>query len=355
MKVELVLRVVGGLVGGLSAYQALSGLRDLAQMTQLELVLVYLAVTVSFGIAYLLTPSLTTRPFFWVRQRIYHASATDVLASGVGLGLGLLIGTLLALPLSALPGFVGNVLPIVASGVLGYFGIVTMLTHKQALLSLFGLVSKRAEPGGRGDGRVLLVDSSAIIDGRIAEIGRTGFLGATLLVPRFVLEEVQHVADSADAQRRARGRHGLEVLNRLQKDASCAIEISEMDAEHAVGVDSKLVRVAKTLSCPILTNDYNLNHVAQLQGVEVLNVNVLANAVRPSVLQGEELSIQIVQEGKEYGQGVGFLDDGTMVVVDNARPYVGSAVDVVVTRVLQTAAGRMFFARRRADPNGAYT
>jgi uncharacterized protein YacL len=217
---------------------------------------------------------------------------------------------------------------------------------------MLGLRRPTFSGNGQPAGRSLLVDSSAIIDGRIADVSSTGFVGGTLVVPRFVLEEVQHIADSSDPLRRNRGRRGLEVIERLQREAGCPVEISDVDVENAVGVDAKLVRLARTMSCPIITNDYNLNHVAQIQGVEVLNVNLLANALRTSVVQGEEMSVRIVQEGREAGQGVAFLDDGTMIVVESGRQVINTQADVVVTKVLQTAAGRMIFARLKPDANG---
>jgi uncharacterized protein YacL len=195
--------------------------------------------------------------------------------------------------------------------------------------------------------KYLLVDTSAIIDGRIADISKAGFIDGTLLVPRFVLQELQHIADSADSLRRARGRRGLDMLNRLQKEAVVPLQISEVDADDVVGVDAKLVKIARTYHCPVITNDFNLNRVAELQGVKVLNINELANAVKPVVLPGEEMHVHVIQEGKELGQGVAYLDDGTMVVVENGRRYMNSDVDVVVTRVLQTVAGRMIFAQMK--------
>lgn len=345
MNIEIVLRFIGGILAGVSAFQVISNLIDLSRGPSVDLWLVYTICSAAFGIAYLLTPYVSTRPFFWVRHRIYHATASEVMAAGVGLGFGLLVGALLAFPLSFLPGYLGRVLPIISSALLAYFGVMTLVTHKQGILGVLGLAGRGSDRHARPDGRTLLLDTSAIIDGRIADVGRTGFLGGTLVVPRFVLEEIQHVADSADAVRRNRGRRGLEVLNRLQKESACPVEISDMDVDNAVGVDAKLVRLARTLSCSIVTTDYNLNHVAQLQGVEVLNINLLANAVRPVVLQGEEMAVRVVQEGKEPGQGVGYLDDGTMVVVENGRQFLSGTAEVVVTRVLQTAAGRMIFAR----------
>jgi uncharacterized protein YacL len=195
----------------------------------------------------------------------------------------------------------------------------------------------------------IVVDTSAIIDGRIAEIVESGFIYGTLVVPKFVLEELQHIADSSDTLRRNRGRRGLEILNRMQKDSTTPIEILDEDVPEVAEVDAKLVALARVRSKAILTNDFNLNRVAELQGVRVLNINSLANAVKPAVLPGEELRVRVIQEGKEPGQGVGFLDDGTMIVVEGGVRYIDKDLDVAVTRVLQTVAGRMIFAQPRLD------
>jgi uncharacterized protein YacL len=353
MGFEFVLRFIGGILAGVTAFQLLSTVVDLSRGSYVEVAIVYVFSCVGFGIAYVLTPYVTTRPFFWIRHQIYQATASDIVAAGIGLAFGFLTGALLAVPLSFLPGLVGRFLPVVASGVMAYFGIVTMLTHRQAIFGMLGFRRPSLSAGGQTPNRPLLVDSSAIIDGRIADVSTTGFVGGTLVVPRFVLEEVQHIADSADPLRRNRGRRGLEVIERLQREAGCPVEISDVDVDNAVGVDAKLVRLARTMSCAIITNDYNLNHVAQIQGVEVLNVNLLANALRTSVVQGEEMSVRIVQEGREPGQGVAFLDDGTMIVVESGRQAINSEVDVVVAKVLQTAAGRMIFARLKPASNGS--
>jgi uncharacterized protein YacL len=191
----------------------------------------------------------------------------------------------------------------------------------------------------------VLLDTSVIIDGRIADISRTGFIEGEMLVPRFVLTELQHIADSSDALRRNRGRRGLDMLHRLRNEAVTPLRITDTDIEGVREVDDKLVLLAKRLHCPIVTNDYNLNRVAELQGIRVLNINELANAVKALFLPGESLVAKIVQEGKEVGQGVAYLDDGTMVVVEDGESYIGREVEVIVTKVLQTAAGRMLFAR----------
>jgi uncharacterized protein YacL len=192
---------------------------------------------------------------------------------------------------------------------------------------------------------MILMDTSVIIDGRIADIARTGFLTGTLIVPNFVLNELQYIADSPDGLRRQRGRRGMEILAKLQKEPTIPTEISDINVEGTREVDDKLVILARQLKCPILTNDYNLNRVAEIQGVTVLNINELANAVKAILLPGETLRVNVIQEGKEAGQGVGYLDDGTMVVVEDGVNHLSSIIPVTVTKVLQTAAGRMIFAR----------
>ena len=192
---------------------------------------------------------------------------------------------------------------------------------------------------------IIILDTSAIIDGRIADIFQTNFVEGRLIIPRFVLRELQQVADSQDALKRTRGRRGLDVLNKIQKDATFDVRINEEDFPDIKDVDAKLVKLAKLLGAKILTNDFNLNKIADLQGIKVLNINELANALRPVVLPGESMEVRISKEGKEYNQGVAYLDDGTMVVVDNSRSLIGHVTKVIVTSVLQTSAGRMIFAR----------
>jgi uncharacterized protein YacL len=215
-----------------------------------------------------------------------------------------------------------------------------------------GLFRRAAPEAGRaasaGDPHIV-VDTSAIIDGRIKDIVESGFIYGTLVVPKFVLEELQHIADSSDTLRRNRGRRGLDILAQMQKESPTPIEIVDEPLPDITEVDAKLVALARARSKAILTNDYNLNRVAELQGVRVLNVNSLANAVKPAVLPGEELRVRVIQEGKEAGQGVGFLDDGTMIVVEGGVRYIDKDLDVAVTRVLQTVAGRMIFAQPRLD------
>jgi uncharacterized protein YacL len=196
---------------------------------------------------------------------------------------------------------------------------------------------------------MILMDTSVIIDGRVADIARTGFLPGELLIPRFVLNELQYIADSGDNLRRQRGRRGLEVLSQLQKDPAIAVRISDVDVEGTNAVDDKLVILARQMRAPVLTNDYNLNRVAEIQGVTILNINELANAVKAVYLPGETLEVRVIQEGREQGQGIGYLDDGTMVVVQDGNEYIGKEIPTVVTKVLQTAAGRMIFSKPEDD------
>jgi uncharacterized protein YacL len=296
---------------------------------------------------------VTVVPALRLVRGVQDLSTAEFVTAVVGLLLGLLMGLLLGSPLSAFDAPLGTWLPIGVSLFLGLGMVGLTVAKRQDLLvaaEAIGLVrrSDTEAAGRRGDPHII-VDSSAIIDGRIAEIVESGFLFGTLVVPRFVLDEIQHIADSPDALRRNRGRRGLEILARMQKDAPTPVVIVEDDAPEVSEVDAKLVALAKLYSRAVLTNDFNLNRVAELQGVRVLNINSLANAVKPALLPGEELRVRVIQQGKEAGQGVGFLDDGTMIVVEGGSRLIDEEVDVAVTRVLQTVAGRMIFAQPRHD------
>lgn len=291
-------------------------------------------------------PYLTTRPARTVRRVVRQLPVQEIVAGTLGLILGLFIAALLVLPLSRLPSPFGNVLPALGAVVFGYLGITVMVLRADDITDLFGgrfrRQSGRAESKA-GEATPVLLDSSVIIDGRIADISQTGFIMGPMMIPRFVLNEVQYIADSADALRRNRGRRGLDMLSRLQKDSAVPVSIVDMDVKNVRQVDDKLVQLARQLRCPIVTNDFNLNQVAQLQGVKVLNINALANAVKMLLLPGETIHVDVIDEGKEAGQGVGYLDDGTMVVVENGVRYLHREIDVQVTKVLQTNAGRMIF------------
>lgn len=294
----------------------------------------------------LATPFFTTRPFRRIRARLRQVPAQTLIAIIIGLIVGLVIAALMAFPLSFLPKPFSQLLPFVGAVLFSYLGIAIMVMRQRDIFGVIGgRLSGRVGIGSREDSSPILLDTSVIIDGRIADISQTGFITGELLVPRFVLNELQHVADSDDRLRRNRGRRGLEILNSLLKDPNAMVRVTDMDVEEAYQVDDKLVLLAKQLHCPIMTTDYNLNRVAALQGVPVMNINELANAVKAIFLPGESMSIRVIQEGKEYNQGVGYLEDGTMVVVEDGRPLIGQTIDVNVTKVLQTAAGRMIFAK----------
>jgi uncharacterized protein YacL len=322
--------------------------------------------TVAIGVvsavaAFIVTPYITIVPYTWVRDKIRGAAASDLVAAVLGLTIGLIISALLAIPLANLPANWGRILPFVGAVLFGYLGVTIAVLRKNDLAHVFQVALLRRgrereedrEKERERDKKAavqeeklppILLDTSAIIDGRIKDISQTGFVYGTLVVPRFVLHELQRIADSADTMRRNRGRRGLEILNGLQKEATVPVEISDADIDGIVEVDAKLVKMARNMHCPIITNDFNLNRVAELQGVKVLNINELANAIKPVLLPGEDIHIKIMQDGKELGQGVGYLDDGTMIVVENGRQYMGTTLEVTVTRVLQTVAGRMIFA-----------
>lgn len=342
MSLELILRISVLLLGAFLGWQ-IGGVAKGLLMTPYIRYYPAAAAIIGAALGGFFALDVTVRPFQAARHRIRQIPARYLVTGLVGLVVGLIISALLALPLSLLPGFLGEVLPFVATVAFVTLGVTTMIMREKDILSMVRRLTSREAIAGQDE--VILVDTSVIIDGRIADVCATGFISGTLIVPRFVLNELQHIADSPDVLRRNRGRRGLEILARLQKDPETSIEISEMDAEGVREVDSKLVRLARELGCPIMTNDYNLNSVAKLQGVKVLNVNELANAVKVVVLPGESLAVHIIQEGKEPGQGVGYLDDGTMVVVEEGRRCIDQDVEVLVTRVLQTVAGRMIFAQ----------
>jgi uncharacterized protein YacL len=305
------------------------------------------AMTLLGIVGALLFPLLFGRPLSLLYDRIANLSAAQIVAGFVGLGAGLLLAALLAFPLARLPEPFGPVLPFLAAVGFGTLGLgITSLRYKELLTILnIKLPTTKPEELPVPAKEPMLLDTSVVIDGRIADVSAAGFMRGELIVPRFVLNELQFVADSSDAMRRARGRRGLEVLKRLQKESPSPVRIVNDDPGGSQRVDEKLVLLAKDWNCPVVTNDYNLNKVASLQGVTVLNINELANAVKTVLLPGESLHIQIIQPGKEAGQGVGYLEDGTMVVVEDGQHYLDQSVEVTVTKVLQTAAGRMIFAK----------
>ena len=300
-------------------------------------------------LGFTLLPYLTVIPALAALRAVQDLSTAEFVTAIIGLFLGLLLGLLVGIPASNLPEPVGRLAPIGASIFLGLGMLGLTVAKRHDLITAAEGLGLLKRPAAESSGAVprILVDTSAIIDGRIADIAESGFLYGVLEVPRFVLDEVQRLADSADGMRRTRGRRGLEILNRMRKGEATPVQVIDEDVPGTPEVDSKLVALARRNGRAILTNDLNLNRIADLQGVRVLNVNSLANAVKPALLPGEDLRVKVIQPGKDAGQGVGYLDDGTMVVVENGAKSIDSEVDVTVTRVLQTVAGRMVFAHPR--------
>jgi len=347
------IRILGAALGSfIGLGLAAAGTELFAGMAYSGLILA--AWTISWMIVgFALLPYLTIVPAAWLIRHVQDLSTAEFVTAVLGLFIGLLLGLLLSLPLAQIEGPLGTWLPLGISVFLG-LGMMGLMVAKRADLiaaaEATGLVRRGGDDAAKQDGEPrIVVDTSVLIDGRIAEIVESGFIYGTLVVPRFVLEEMQHIADSSDTLRRNRGRRGLEILARMQRDTRTPVEIVEDEAPGIAEVDAKLVELAKRRSRVVMTNDFNLNRVAELQGVRVMNINSLANAVKPAVLPGEELRVRVIQEGKEAGQGVGFLDDGTMIVVEGGARLIDREVDVSVTRVLQTVAGRMIFAQPRLD------
>lgn len=280
----------------------------------------------------------------------------DLVAGAFGAIIFLLIAVLITLPFSQIP-YIGVYLPIALTLFMGYLGMQLAVKKREDLFNLFSSVPKSMERvvGGQRDRdkgqkhqsmcAPKILDTSVIIDGRILDICKSGFIDGTIIVPTFILEELQHIADSADPLKRNRGRRGLDVLGKMRKEVGAQIQILDSEIGNGIDVDSRLLKLAQSTGGKIVTNDFNLNKVAQLRGVFVLNINELANALKPVVLPGEEMTVYVIKDGKEAGQGIAYLDDGTMVVVDGGKRFIGAEVEVAVTSVLQTAAGRMIFAK----------
>lgn len=308
------------------------------------------------GLGLILAPRLIVDPLRSLFRQARVIPLSDVILATIGILIGLFTSVLLTVPLAMLPAPYGNLLPIIATAILVYFSASILYLRKRDLIELINLWRQQraqlappspptgetapAPPGGRR----YLIDTSAIIDGRIAAVVRTGFMEGTLLIPSFVLAELQMLADSNDDLRRQKGRRGLELLNQMQQSSPLPIEILNHDLPDVLRVDDKLIELARQHRCSIITNDYNLNRVAGLQGITVLSINQLSDTLRPPVMQDQRLHILIRNEGNTRQQGVGYLDDGTPVIVENARHLIGQTIEVVVTRIHQTQTGRLIFA-----------
>ena len=288
----------------------------------------------------------------WIEGKLQKMSTQDLVSGAIGLIIGLIVAFFIGYALSFLP-IIGPYMPVVMCLVFGYLGASVGVRKREDLVTFVsGLGKENNRFRVKGKTRAAgycnmpkLLDTSVIIDGRIADICKTGFVEGPIIIPNFVLEELRHIADSSDALKRAKGRRGLDMLNIIRKELDIEVEISNRDYDDIAEVDDKLVRLAQELYGCVVTNDYNLNKVATLQGVVVLNINELANAIKPVVLPGEKMIVTVVKDGKEHNQGVAYLDDGTMIVVENGRRFIGETIEVEVTSVIQTNAGRMIFGR----------
>lgn len=367
--IRKIIRAIIALVfmgGGISLGYALTHIGWL-QVTNLEIRLALiifpgiLAGLIGFSIAPFLI-KWVVKTTEWTESKLQRMPLTDLLGAAIGLIIGLIIASLLGSSFARIP-LMGNYMSIIGSVLLGYLGMSLGLKKKEELLGLFSAfprLNREKDKGNAGNATVKLesakqlykiLDTSVIIDGRIADIVKSGFIDGILVIPSFILEELRHIADSSDPLKRNRGRRGLDILNKIRKELNIKVRIEEQDFPEIAEVDSKLVKLAQVMLGEVLTNDYNLNKVAELQGVKVLNINELANALKPVFLPGEEMIVTIIKDGKESKQGIGYLDDGTMIVVEGGRKYIAQTIYVVVTSVLQTAAGRMIFAKPKYNDN----
>jgi len=285
---------------------------------------------------------------FFIEKYFKRVILGKIFGSFLGLSIGLLFANLILIPVKPILKNNFIIVNFLVSAIFGYTGMLIGAVRGKGF-TLSGIV--RVVKGHSIESNQKLLDTSVIIDGRISDVCQTGFIEGTLVVPQFILRELQHIADSSDPLRRARGRRGLDILHRIQKISNISVRIIEEDLPQIKEVDSKLVALAKIMDAKILTNDFNLNKVAELQGVTVLNINELANALKPVVLPGESMKVFVLKEGKEHNQGVAYMDDGTMVVVENGKRYIGKNIDVTVTSVLQTTAGRMIFTKLKNENN----
>ena len=310
-------------------------------------------------IVFLISPifiNLTVKTTYKIEKMLQSTPTSEIGVGIIGLLIGLVIAYLISrgiitlIPIT----WLAITLSTMLFALMGYLGI-SIATKKRDDLFNFAMQIKKVsqkdkEKTVKPENRVVpkILDTSVIIDGRIADICKTGFVEGPLIIPSFVLEELRHIADSSDSLKRNRGRRGLDILNKIQNELKISVEIIERDFPELSEVDTKLLKLAQVIKGCVITNDYNLNKVAEFQRVPVLNINELANAVKPVVLPGEEMVVQIIKDGKESGQGVAYLDDGTMIVVDGGRKFIGDTIEVVVTSVLQTAAGRMIFVKPKS-------
>ncbi len=357
--VKAVITTVGALLGAFTG--VLLNQNDLLQFKGFQNILAIIGISVVFGIIFFLLSTKIKKVGLGVvgafERELLKFSTSDIIWGAMGLIVGFIIAFLISQPFSDIK-YVGTIVSILSYLMFGYLGIKISTRKKDDVI--FPQINLKKSGTMKKDKNAKkemvspkILDTSVIIDGRISDICKTGFVEGTLVIPEFVLKELRHIADSSDSLKRNRGRRGLDILNLLQKDDDVNVVIESKDYGDNIEVDVKLLKLAKELGGKVLTNDFNLNKVAEFQGVDVLNINELANAVKPVVLPGEEMTVMVVKDGKESGQGLAYLDDGTMIVVEGGKKCIGDSVVVTVTSVLQTAAGRMIFAKLKNVINKA--
>lgn len=351
--------VLGYMIGdAVSKTTYIAGLNYLSNATVKNAIIIIFSIII-FGILFYIISPVINRNIIkfvnYIETGIQKFSITEIIFGSAGAIIGLLLSAVFVNIASKIP-IVGSVLAFIIAIFMAAIGANIGIKRKEEVLAFIAAIRRgekgkeRKSKGSKGDPKVL--DTSVIIDGRIFDICQTGFIEGSLIIPQFVLDELRHIADSSDSLKRNRGRRGLDVLNKIQKELNIDVIISDKDFPDIAEVDSKLLKLAHMLNGKVITNDYNLNKVAEFKGVPVLNINELANAVKPVVLPGEEMKITIIKDGKESGQGISYLDDGTMIVVEGGKKFIGETKEVLVTSVLQTAAGRMIFAKPKEDYNG---
>ncbi len=357
--IKVIISIIGASLGAFIG--VFLNQNDFLKFTSLQNVLVIIGISIVFGIIFFLLSTKIKKIGLGIvgsfEKELLKFSTMDIIWGAVGLIVGFIIAFLISQPFSDIK-YVGTIVSILSYLLFGYLGIKISTRKKDDVIWPQINLKKQSIAKKQDKTKKELVfpkilDTSVIIDGRISDICKTGFIEGTLVIPEFVLKELRHIADSSDSLKRNRGRRGLDILNILQKDDAVNVVIESKDYGDNIEVDVKLLKLAKELGGKVLTNDFNLNKVAEFQGVDVLNINELANAVKPVVLPGEEMTVMVVKDGKESGQGLAYLDDGTMIVVEGGKKCIGDSVIVTVTSVLQTAAGRMIFAKLKNVINKA--
>jgi len=346
MRKELLIRIIAGALLGVGGWRLGLFIAERDESTNEVTWIVALSIAF-FVCGTLLAPYVIIRPVRWSLRGLQLMPIHTLVAVAIGLAFALVLTALVTLPLSMLPGTWGDISPLIVAVFLICIMVPVMVLQGPAVLQFFSSAFPSLSRSSEKSSELFILDTNAIIDGRIADMVQTGFIRGTLLIPKFILNELHLISDSSDSLRRTRGRRGLDMLAKLQKGSEVPVQISDMDFTDIQHIDDKLVKLAKTLKSPIISNDTNLNRVATLQGIKVLNINELANAIKPVILPGEEMTLRVAQAGKEPGQGVGFLDDGTMVVIEGGYKYLDTDINISITRVLQTSAGRMIFAQAK--------